>query len=100
MKSTMRMGMGGMDGQHAMPGMVGSGTNPQSSGARVSHEQARQNANQFLSGYLTGASVNDGHAFYGYFHFDVLRGGRQVGMLSVNAANGQVWYHYVAWRVS
>jgi hypothetical protein len=30
---------------------------------------------------------------YGYFTFDVLRDGRPVGMLSVNAYTGQVWYH-------
>jgi hypothetical protein len=93
MRSTMGMEMSGTMGNMQMPGMMGSGANPQSSGTQISNEQARQDANNFLSGYLPGATVGDGDAFYGYFHFDVLRGGHQVGMLSVNAANGQVWYH-------
>ncbi len=93
MRTTMGEGMGGMMGNMQMPGMMGSGANPQGSGTQISIEQARQNANQFLSGYFPGATVNTGDTFYGYFHFDVLRGIRQVGMLSVNAANGQVWYH-------
>ena len=37
--------------------------------------------------------AGDADSFYGYYHFDVIRGGRQVGMLSVNAGSGQVWYH-------
>src|SRR5579875_841562 len=60
---------------------------------QISEAQARQDANQFLGGYLPGATVGDGDTFYGYYHFDVMRGGRQVGMLSVNATTGQVWYH-------
>jgi hypothetical protein len=59
----------------------------------ISEAQARQAAAQFLAGYLPGARVGDGDTFYGYYHFDVLRGDRQVGMMSVNAAGGQVWYH-------
>jgi hypothetical protein len=61
--------------------------------ATISEAQARQSASQFLAGYLPGARVGDGDPFYGYYHFDVLRGIRQVGMLSVNALSGQVWYH-------
>src|SRR5206468_804913 len=51
----------------------------------ISEAQAKQSATQFLAGYLPGARVGDGDPFYGYYHFDVLRGIRQVGMLSVNA---------------
>lgn len=90
-------GMPGMMGGMGMGGMMGGGTVSQTpsapSVARVSQEQARQNANQFLSGYLPGTTVGDGDPFYGYYHFDVLRADRQVGMLSVNATTGQVWYH-------
>ena len=96
------MGMGGM----GMPGMMGggmgspgmmaapaSGTGTDTPAAQISLEDARRAAGRFLSGYLPGARVGNGDAFYGYDHFDVLRGIRQVGMLSVNDRTGQVWYH-------
>jgi hypothetical protein len=85
---------GGMDGM-GMPGMMGQPAPPggTTSGTQISEAQARQNANRFLSGYFPGAMAGDADSFYGYYHFDVMRGGRQVGMLSVNAGSGQVWYH-------
>jgi hypothetical protein len=87
----MMQEMGGM-GMMGGGGMMGEApaTPP---AAAISKAQARQSAKQFLSAYLPGARVGDGDAFYGYYHFDVLRGVRQVGMLSVNGQNGQVWYH-------
>jgi hypothetical protein len=81
-----RMGM--MNGMGMMGGAPG--TSPATG---ISETQARQSATQFLTGYLPGARVGDGDAFYGYYHFDILRGIRQVGMLSVSAQNSQVWYH-------
>jgi hypothetical protein len=100
------MGMGGMMGGGGMPGMMGGGMgSPGMMGApapgtgnatlatQISLEDARRAASQFLSGYLPGARVGDGDAFYGYYHFDVLRGIRQVGMVSVNDRTSQVWYH-------
>ena len=97
--------MGGMETMGGMmgPGMMGGGgmmrnaPAPQQGTApsadQVSEAQARVNANQFLTGYLPGATVGGVDVFYGYYHFDVMQGGRQAGMLSVNAAAGQVWYH-------
>jgi hypothetical protein len=87
----MMQEMGGM-GMIGGGGMMGEApaTPP---AAAISKAQARQSAKLFLSGYLPGARVGDGDAFYGYYHFDVLRGVRPVGMLSVNGQNGQVWYH-------
>ena len=86
-----------MDGMGMMGGMMGGGMasqpSPTPSSAQVTEAQARQNANRFLAGYNPGATVGDADTFYGYYHFDVMRGGRQVGMLSVNASTGQVWYH-------
>ena len=90
-QTMMQEMMGGM-GMMGMPGMMG-GTAPSTGAAQLSLEQARRAADQFLSGYLPGTRVGDGDTFYGYYHFDVMRGGRQVGMVSVNAGTGQVWYH-------
>lgn len=81
------MGMGGMMGAPAPQ------TGNAAPAAKISLEEARGAANQFLSGYLPGAAAGGGEAFYGYYHFDVRRGGRQVGMLSVDDRTGQVWYH-------
>jgi len=103
MRGSNMMGESGMmDGMMngiAMPGMMGGGSMQPGNQAQapsttqLSVEEARQRANTFLSGYLPGATVGDGDTFYGYHHFDVLRDGRQVGMLSVHAGNGSVWYH-------
>jgi len=56
-------------------------------------ERARQIAAQYLAQTFPGTTPDEGTAFYGYFTFDVERGGTTVGMLSVNAYTGQVWYH-------
>ncbi len=59
----------------------------------VSRERARELAQEFLAHSYPGTAADEGTEFYGYFTFDVLRDGRPVGMLSVNAYTGQVWYH-------
>lgn len=85
--------MGGGMGSSGMMGTPAPQTGTTAPASQLAIDQARRAADQFLSGYLPGAAVGDGDAFYGYYHFDVMRGGRQVGMLSVNATTGQVWYH-------
>ncbi|MDR7451444.1 MAG: hypothetical protein QN141_03675 [Armatimonadota bacterium] len=64
--------------------------------APLAIERARQIAARYLAQTFPGTSPDEGTAFYGYFTFDVERGGTPVGMLSVNAYTGQVWYH--AWH--
>jgi hypothetical protein len=81
-----------MNNMGMMSGMGMMGGAPAAAPA-ISEVQAKESAAQFLAGYLPGARVGGGDTFYGYYHFDVLRGIRQVGMLSVSAQNGQVWYH-------
>lgn len=100
--SNMMGGSGMMDGMMngmGMPGMMGGGSMQPGNQAQapsttqIAVEEARERANTFLSGYLPGATVGDGDAFYGYYQFDVMRDGHQVGMLSVHAGTGSVWYH-------
>jgi hypothetical protein len=92
-------GMGGMMGPSMMggDGMMGGGSaqgpNAPAKGSHLSEAQARQRANQFLTGYLPGTVTGDADTFYGYYHFEVMRSSRQIGMLSVNDTTGQVWYH-------
>jgi len=84
----MRPGM--MGSGWGAPGVV-SGTAP--AAQPITKERARQIASQYLQSALPGTQPDDGTAFYGYVTFDVERNGKTIGMLSVNAYTGQVWYH-------
>ena len=95
------MAGGGMMGPGMMgPGMMGSGwgapgTAPGTAPAAqtITRERARQIGTQYLQSALPGSQPDDGTAFYGYFTFDVERNGKTIGMLSINAYTGQVWYN-------
>ena len=98
MAGGMMMGWGpGMMGPGMMgPGWRGTpGVAPGTAAAAqpITKDRARQIAAQSLQSAIPGALPDEGTAFYGYFTFDVDRNGRTVGMLSVNAYTGQVWYH-------
>jgi len=92
-------GMMGQGGPGWGPGMMGPGGPGFGSGQgqvptqTITRERARQLAAQFLTRAYPGATADEGTEFYGYFTFDVERGGKVFGMLSVNAYTGQVWYH-------
>jgi len=56
--------------------------------------QAAKVANAWLANFRPGEKAEtDGRAFPGYFSLDTVRDGKTVGMLSVNASTGAVWYH-------
>ena len=56
--------------------------------------QAAKVANSWLATSRAGEKAEtDGRAFPGYFTLDTTRAGKTVGMLSVNASTGAVWYH-------
>ncbi len=80
------MGGGMMGG-----GMMGGWGAP--TGQSLTRDQARQAAQGWLNQAFPGAKAEEGMPFYGYFTFDFERGGKVVGMLSVHAYTGQVWYH-------
>ncbi len=76
-----------------MGGWGGYGAQP-TTDMPVSPKQAREDAQRYLDAYLPGTTVADeADPFYGYYTLHVLRDGKVVGMLSVNGAAGQVWYH-------
>ena len=56
-------------------------------------DQAKTNAQQYLTSYLPGTTVGDVTAFSGHYTIEVLSNGTPYGMLSVNSFTGQVWYH-------
>lgn len=95
-------GMGGMGTGGTMgPGMMGPGVGPGTIGQPsvptgspvVTLGQARVQAQKFLDVRFSGARTVEATTFPGYYTIDVSRSGKTVGMLSVNAYTGQVWYH-------
>jgi hypothetical protein len=60
---------------------------------RVTAEQARTIAQQWLDQSMPGLSAGEPEVFPGYVTVHTLRNGAVVGMMSVNSASGAVWYH-------
>jgi hypothetical protein len=56
-------------------------------------DQATTVANQWLQANAPGETVGSTDLFPGHFTMDTVSGGKTVGMLSVNATTGAVWYH-------
>lgn len=59
----------------------------------VTEARARQAASDWLASNRPGESVLSVDAYPGYYTIDTEAGGKVVGMLSVNATSGAVWYH-------
>jgi hypothetical protein len=99
MMAGRRMGGGRMGGPGYGPGQgpgYGPGTHgPATPAAQpaITQERAKQIAGQYLTQAVGGTTPDEGTALYGYFTFDAERSGKPVGMLSVNAYTGQVWFH-------
>ena len=53
---------------------------------------AKKLAEDFLTGYLPGAQIQESHTMPGYYTFDFGRNEIE-SMLSVNAYSGQIWVH-------
>jgi len=78
----------GMMGRGGMMGVA------QPDGAMtVSKENAATIAQSWLDRHLKGATTRTADPFYGYYTIDFEKGGKLVGMLSVNGYSGQVWLH-------
>lgn len=61
--------------------------------ATVEPGQAPRIADQWLREHRPGLHAAEPEPFPGYYTLHTLRGNDIVGMLSVNARTGQVWYH-------
>jgi len=86
---------GGMMGGGMGPGMMGQVSGPTATPS-VTAAQAEGLAQKFLNARLPGAKVDDSITFPGYYTLDFAKDGKVIGMLSVNAYTGQIWYH--AWH--
>jgi len=75
-------------------GMMGGGWGaaPQSQ-ETITADNAQSIAQQWLDANQAGNTAEKPDAFYGYYTVHFQRDGKINGMLSVNAFNGQVWYH-------
>ncbi len=83
------MGQGGMMGRGMMGGFrLPSGDMTLSANEAIAAAQAWLDAN--LPGVMAG---DEAESFYGYYTLHTLADGEISGMLSVNGATGQVWYH-------
>jgi len=81
--STMGAGMGGMMG----------GGQGRELATPLSGTAARELADRWLERLSPGETAGEPRAFPGYYTLDTERSGETVGMLSVNARSGAVWYH-------
>ena len=61
--------------------------------ATVSGDQAQAIADRWLQANRPGEHAGPADAFPGYYTLHTMRGDRVVGMLSVHATTGAVWYH-------
>jgi hypothetical protein len=59
----------------------------------VTVDQAKIDAQQYLTAYLPGTTVGDVTTFSGHYTIEVLQKGTPYGMLGVSSFTGQVWYH-------
>jgi hypothetical protein len=73
-------------------GHMGMMDNPTAS-MPIDIDEATWYAQNWLNANFSGADVEDGKAFYGYYTMDIARDGSIFGMLSVNGFTGDVWYH-------
>lgn len=90
---------GGMMGSGSGYSMMGPGYGyggpgaVQPGGKLLTLAQARTQAQQVLDVRIPGTKTDETITFPGYYTIDVSRNGKVIGMLSVNAYTGAVWYH-------
>ncbi len=73
--------------RYGMMGAAGGATE------RIDAAEAQRIADRWLVDRRSGLTADSAEALPGYYTLHTLRGGEIDGMLSVNAATGDVWYH-------
>jgi len=74
-------------------GMMGGWTTTPTSNMPITQSEAMLIAQDFLDTDYPGTTVEEAHAFYGYYTIHFTKDGEVYGMLSVNGYDGTVWYH-------
>jgi len=85
-------GMMGRNGGMMGGGMMGGGVQIQG-GSQISLDKAKEIAQRYVDNNYPGASIEDVLQFYGYYTVHIERDGKFLGMFSVNAFSGSVWWH-------
>ena len=62
-------------------------------GTRIGGTEARRIADRWLRDNAPGLTAGEAEAFPGYYTLHTVRGDTIIGMLSVHATTGAVWYH-------
>jgi hypothetical protein len=74
-------------------GMMGGRWQQPTGQPTVSADQAQQIAQQWLDKNQSGSTTEAADTFPGYYTLHITKDGQLMGMLSVNAYTGAVWYH-------
>lgn len=74
-------------------GMMGGGGVANAGSMTVTPQQALDIGQRWLHANQPGTKAKPPDQFYGYYTVDFEKGGKLVGMLSVNGYTGAVWYH-------
>ncbi len=85
--------MGGGTGMMGGWGAPGYAPPTGPSASQLTRDKARATVQAWLNQSFPGAKAEEGMPFYGYFTFDFKRNDKVVGMASINAVTGQIWYH-------
>lgn len=80
-------------GMHDEMGWMHGGNVVYVNNASITEEQARDYAQKYLDKYFSSTIAEDVHPFYGYYTIHIMKENAIFGMLSVNSATGEVWYH-------
>lgn len=93
----LKYGMHGSNGMGFSRGHMAYNNHYNGSTAYDAHEITYDQAYEYGMNYLEDSgdySLGDTyHEFYGYYTFHLEEDGQIIGMLSVNAFTGEVWYH-------
>ena len=73
-------------------GMMGGGIQIQG-GPQISLDEVKGIAQRYIDRTYPDAKIEDVLQFYGYYTVHVERDGKLLGMFSVNAYSGSVWWH-------
>jgi hypothetical protein len=84
---------GGMMGGSSASASAGNARSNTTDKMDVSLDRARKIADAYLSRVSPGTKAEQSERFYGYYTIDTEKGGKTVGMLSVDGYSGEVWYH-------
>jgi hypothetical protein len=86
------MMVGGMMGRGMMVGGMSGSVQIQGE-PQITLDKANEIAQKYIDSTYSGANIEDVLQFYGYYTVHIETDGKFLGMFSVNAYTGSVWWH-------